>query len=274
MEPWDVLPYDKNNKEWRKEFLAMLLSDEHVKKAFLSHYYSKETDLRKMDHYMSNNIYKHALEETKHMALSKVLDIGCGASIFGIILAVQRRCYVVGVDLSRRLIKLGKFFKKALDPTLAIDFVVADALKLPFRDATFDVATCFEVIEHVRDVCTFLKQIRGILKFKGSLILTTPNKVASLWPTASRNPEHLREYSLQELVDALNSMGFSVKKKKILCVYFPSHDFIVRYIPRSLFSRCYAPITRSVETAKCINLFFCREIMVVCEAEEDSSSFP
>jgi 2-polyprenyl-3-methyl-5-hydroxy-6-metoxy-1,4-benzoquinol methylase len=62
-------------------------------------------------------------------------------------------------------------------------------------DNTFDFAVTFQVIEHIQDDKTFIKEIHRVLKPGGMLLLTTPNRPMSL----TRNPWHIREYTAAEL---------------------------------------------------------------------------
>jgi ubiquinone/menaquinone biosynthesis C-methylase UbiE len=43
-------------------------------------------------------------------------------------------------------------------------FVNCDARNLPFKDGTFNVVTCFHVIEHIEDGLTVLEGIFRVLK--------------------------------------------------------------------------------------------------------------
>jgi len=69
-------------------------------------------------------------------------------------------------------------------------------------DNSFDYAVSFQVIEHIKDDRTFLKEIHRVLKTGGKLLLTTPNKPMSL----TRNPWHIREYTANELFMLTNSL--------------------------------------------------------------------
>ncbi len=62
-------------------------------------------------------------------------------------------------------------------------------------DNSFDFAVTFQVIEHIQDDNTFVKEIHRVLKPGGQLLLTTPNRPMSL----TRNPWHIREYTAAEL---------------------------------------------------------------------------
>ena len=75
-------------------------------------------------------------------------------------------------------------FRKQLLPSLA-----------GIADNTFDFALTFQVIEHIQDDKTFIKEIHRVLKPGGIMMLTTPNRPMSL----TRNPWHIREYTGDEL---------------------------------------------------------------------------
>ena len=71
-------------------------------------------------------------------------------------------------------------------------------------DNSFDFAVTFQVIEHIQDDKTFIREIHRVLKPGGILLLTTPNRLMSL----TRNPWHIREYTAPELASIIgNSFG-------------------------------------------------------------------
>jgi len=53
--------------------------------------------------------------------------------------------------------------------------VRADAHRIPFKNEVFDCIFAGEIIEHLIDPATFLKEIERVLKNGGLLVLTTPN---------------------------------------------------------------------------------------------------
>ncbi len=69
-------------------------------------------------------------------------------------------------------------------------------------DNSFDRVISFQVIEHIKDDLTFLREIARVLKPGGLALITTPN----IKFTLTRNPWHKREYQsheLQELAEAV-----------------------------------------------------------------------
>jgi len=54
---------------------------------------------------------------------------------------------------------------------------MADALHIPLAEKSIDVVFCTEVIEHVNDPIKLLKEIHALLKLKGTLVITVPNRL-------------------------------------------------------------------------------------------------
>jgi 2-polyprenyl-3-methyl-5-hydroxy-6-metoxy-1,4-benzoquinol methylase len=138
---------------------------------------------------------------------------------------------------------------------------------LPYPDDHFDAVLLSEVIEHLNfNPLPVLQEINRILKPEGILYITTPNqaslgnRIAIILGHSIRNSLndslaqvdhtkhmicgiHWREYTLQELVELLEIMGFSLKKhsftnntknmhvrKRIFLLIF---SFIYRLFPGS-----------------------------------------
>lgn len=124
-----------------------------------------------------------------------VLDVGCNTGYGTILLAdVGRR--VVGVDVSARAIQAAR----EAAPDGRPEFLAIDGLSLPFADASFDLVTSFQVIEHVREPTPYLREIARVLRPGGTVVLTTPNAATRLDPGMPPwNPFHVREYLAGEL---------------------------------------------------------------------------
>jgi ubiquinone/menaquinone biosynthesis C-methylase UbiE len=104
----------------------------------------------------------HAGELTKGL----VLDIGCGTGENALYLA-ENGFSVVGVDLSNRAIAAAK--EKAIERKLKVDFRLANALSLDFKDGYFD-AVIDSGLFHTfndHDRSTFANEIARILRTNG-----------------------------------------------------------------------------------------------------------
>src|SRR5262245_14961120 len=102
-----------------------------------------------------------------HLRDKVVMDVGCGAGAFlDIVKGVARA--TIGIEPQRNLAaalqeKGHKHFSYAAD-------LVAAA------PASIDIAVSFQVIEHVAEPQTFLREICACLRPGGQLYLTTPNR--------------------------------------------------------------------------------------------------
>jgi len=78
-------------------------------------------------------------------------------------------------------------------------------------DNQFDFVVSFQVIEHIEDDNEYLKEIHRVLKPGGKFICTTPNIKMSL----TRNPWHVREYTVSELADKFTRQFSTVETKGV-----------------------------------------------------------
>lgn len=124
----------------------------------------------------------------------KVLDIASGEGYGTRMLRNSHRdISTTGVDLSEEAVryalnKYGPWYQRG------------DIRALPesWTD-TFDVAVCFETIEHVAETTQALAELRRVVKDTGFLVISSPNR--GVYPAGNRF--HERELTTGELVTAL-----------------------------------------------------------------------
>lgn len=131
-----------------------------------------------------------------------VLDLGCGVGFGTYLLSVKGKSKeVIGIDISKEAIDWATSHYRRPK----ISFLSTDASRLTFRNNTFDVVCAFEIIEHVEDYTLLLKEIYRVLKPKGTLIISTPNKkVYSPDRERPLNPYHEKEFYFREFKTALS----------------------------------------------------------------------
>ncbi|MBC7458421.1 MAG: 3-demethylubiquinone-9 3-O-methyltransferase [Bdellovibrionaceae bacterium] len=102
---------------------------------------------------------------------TQILDVGCGAGFLSNALSLQN-LQVTGVDLSEESLKVAARH----DTTQCVHYQVADAYKLPFADATFDVVTAMDFLGHVDPPALVIKEFSRVLKPGGLFIFHTFNR--------------------------------------------------------------------------------------------------
>jgi SAM-dependent methyltransferase len=125
----------------------------------------------------------------------QVLDAGCGAG-YGSAELARNATGVLGIDSSTEAIA----FARAQYPAPNLRFEEADCSALPAPDGSIDLVVAFEVIEHLQDWRSFLREARRVLAPAGQFIVSTPNK---LYYSESRggsgpNPFHVHEFEFEE----------------------------------------------------------------------------
>ena len=141
-------------------------------------------------------------EAVAHAAGRDVLDVGCNTG-YGTIRFVPVAKRVVGVDVSPRAIEAAR--ERAVDGRP--EFIQTSGFELPFPDASFDLVTSFQVLEHVPDPLVFLRELARMLRPGGLAILATPNAATRLYPgMAPWNRFHVHEYVATELAELLRGV--------------------------------------------------------------------
>ncbi|MGI9068133.1 MAG: class I SAM-dependent methyltransferase [Pyrinomonadaceae bacterium] len=140
--------------------------------------------------------YQFAMQ---HVGGARVLDIACGTG-YGLTVLQTRARQVVGADVDMGAARKAR----AAIGNGPEAVVVADGCRLAFGDATFDVITSFETLEHLELRSQFLAELRRVLTPDGLCIISTPNANYTLPINGKpRNPHHLYEYTPEELVAEL-----------------------------------------------------------------------
>jgi len=95
---------------------------------------------------------------------SKVLDIGCNTGYCSFEVAHLTKCDIIGIDVSPKMIRAAKKFKKADQLGYLIKFMVADATRLPFKDAVFDMVISGGSTAFIEDTEKAIKEYKRVLK--------------------------------------------------------------------------------------------------------------
>ena len=99
-----------------------------------------------------------------------LLDIACGRGTTARFLCQAYGCRVTGMDLSDRQISTARAGARRLSPR--VDFAIADAMHLPWKDSTFDAAISECAFSLVPDKVRAAQEIHRVLRSGARLVIT------------------------------------------------------------------------------------------------------
>lgn len=100
----------------------------------------------------------------------KVLDVGCGLGGTARYLVEQFNCRVVGIDLTREYVEVGRQLNSLLNMQSDIELHHASALDLPFENNSFDYVWTEHVQMNITDKLRFYSEIVRVLRPGGQLM--------------------------------------------------------------------------------------------------------
>lgn len=149
---------------------------------------------------------------------ARILDIGCGEGRHTCAAYRLKRVIVVGADLNYNSLVAARE-KLRFHDTLGEHgggcwgLSVTDIMNLPFADATFDLVICSEVLEHIPEDRSAMKEVLRVLKPGKDLVVSVPRYYPEriCWALsddyANANQGHVRIYTRDQLVERLEAQG-------------------------------------------------------------------
>lgn len=150
----------------------------------------------------------------------QVLDLACGTGIgtYHLLKAGAQTC--VGLDIDKGAIDYAR------DAYKGCVFAQCNATSLCLPDASVDVVVSFETIEHVQDQMNFLLECKRVLRPRGILVCSTPNRTMFRWE--KKNPYHIHELSVLEFKKLVETMFMDVQ------LYSQKNEAYLLYVPKTL----------------------------------------
>ncbi len=167
----------------------------------------------------------------------KILDFGCSSGINMNILGKYGN--VFGIDKDKEAIKIAKM--RGFN-------VLRGDIKTKFKDKTFDLITCLDVIEHIDKDRDLLKEFYRVLKKEGKLIITT-SAFMFLWSTHDIINQHKRRYEKNELEEKIRYAGFKILKSS----YWNMTSFLPVLLFKSIWKGIKSSESYLIEAPKILN---------------------
>jgi len=100
-----------------------------------------------------------------------ILDIATGTGDLAINLAETNASKIVGLDISRGMLDIGKTKIKKKNLDSKIEMILGDSENMPFKDNTFDAITVAFGVRNFESLENGLKEIYRVLKPNGSFVI-------------------------------------------------------------------------------------------------------
>jgi SAM-dependent methyltransferase len=133
---------------------------------------------------------------------ASILDAGCGSGRMLDELADLGEVH--GIDASRLAVEAARARGHERVELGAIE-------RLPFRDASFDLVTCLDVLEHTPDELATLTELLRVTRPGGHLLVTVPAYQA-LWSAHDEVNDHYRRYTRRRLRAAALRAGWELER--------------------------------------------------------------
>jgi SAM-dependent methyltransferase len=186
----------------------MTFDYENIPVGYYDRIYAAERGVQSKWHHLKFNLFRPLMRNYR-----RHLDIGCGAGTFiGSLLPGLHDS--LGIDISRNQTDYAN--RQYGGEGRRFETVAAGTL--PFSDASFDVVTTIELIEHLPENVTqsLLAECVRVLRPGGILLVSTPN-YGSAWPLIEKivnwrggidySGQHINHYDRHRLRGALEEAG-------------------------------------------------------------------
>jgi len=140
----------------------------------------------------------------------RILDVGCGTGANLEMLAQFGRAE--GVDVSADALAFCR--ARGLSQVK-----LGAAEQLPYPDASFDLVTALDVVEHLDDDLGGLREMRRVLRPGGCALLFVP-AFMWLWGVQDDVSHHRRRYTRPQLAERVRRAGFAVERATYANVTF------------------------------------------------------
>ena len=153
---------------------------------------------------------------------SKVLDVGCGTGYASLRYNgfQDRRIEVISIDISKIEVKMAKRY--AEESSKQQEFLVGNALSLPFKNESFDAAFCNNLLHHLEDHLSVLKEMSRVAR---KVCCVEPNNLNPMQKRyqkteGAKRAGDTKAFLLGELKSDFRCAGLkNIRTRRIHCIY-------------------------------------------------------
>ena len=152
----------------------------------------------------------------------RILDVGCGTGAN--LQMLSQFGAAEGVDVSSEALEFCRARGLARVKQGAAE-------TLPYEDASFDLVTGLDVVEHLDDDLSGLREMHRVLRPGGRALLFVP-AFMFLWGVQDDISHHRRRYTLRELKQKVTEAGLSIERATYANISFFLPILIGRFLMR------------------------------------------
>ncbi len=170
--------------------------------------------LRRMASLAPYNRWLH--ERFEHYLGSRILEVGSGVGnqtrFF-----VDDRDRIVASDIEPHYVRelVGRFGHRNNVRVASYRFPLRQEDRTELHDEQIDTIVCMNVLEHIEDDTSTLRDFADVLPPGGHLVLLVP-AMKALYGTLDQHLNHFRRYTMGELRATVNTAGFEIDTLRFL----------------------------------------------------------
>jgi SAM-dependent methyltransferase len=164
---------------------------------------------------------------------SHILEVGCASGLLLDLLKQKGYDNCYGIDISSDAIDSCN--RRGVD-----NVKVMDATQIKFKDYSFDLIIASDILEHIKNDDSALKEWHRLLKPDGKLIVFVP-AFQFLWTSHDIVNKHYRRYDKASLTKQLEESKFNLQRVSYwnFILFFPA--FFFRTLKRLVFDKNNRP---------------------------------
>ncbi len=178
--------------------------------------YKKHANTNPIQKMLIGNFYNTFYKMVKPLRANSILDVGCGEG-FTLKKLEEKKIGKMneGIDYSSDAIKIGK----KIYPELNLK--KGDVYKLDYKDNSFDLSICTEVLEHLENPTKAVEEIRRVTS--KYIVFSVPNEPFFILANLLRgkylksfgnHPEHINHWTAKGFESFLKKQGLVIVKSR------------------------------------------------------------